>query len=138
MTTDIIKKEAPKVLSLERLVELAEQKKAVKFGGVIKPAAVVLHMQGSLIASMIKRGVLFEYYKTEKVKQSPRFYKSGKPRKPLYSELERKNKSITIAIEEFLSCVRNTPKTEDGVLQYVDSSALEEFSKAFNLFKEEQ
>lgn len=53
--TNIMKHEKPKVTSLERLAELAEQKRAVVFNnGIIKPAAVVLNMQGALISAMIR------------------------------------------------------------------------------------
>ncbi|MGE4267139.1 MAG: hypothetical protein AB7F25_06865 [Deferribacterales bacterium] len=88
--TNIMKHEKPKVTSLERLAELAEQKRAVVFNnGIIKPAAVVLNMQGTVIAAMIRNGNLFEYIKPVPEKKSPRFYRSGKVRRPLYAELEQ-------------------------------------------------
>lgn len=101
--SSIMKHEKPKVMSLERLVELAEQKRAVVFNnGIIKPAAVVLNMQGAVIAAMIRNGNLFEYIKPVSEKKPLAFYRSGKVKKPLYAELEAQNKQMKEVIEDIL------------------------------------
>ena len=93
--SSIMKHEKPKVMSLERLVELAEQKRAVVFNnGIIKPAAVVLNMQGAVIAAMIRNGNLFEYIKPVSEKKPMTFYRSGKAKRPLYAEIEKQNREM--------------------------------------------
>lgn len=102
--TNIMKHEKPKVTSLERLMELAEQKRAVVFNnGIIKPAAIVLNTQGAVIAAMMRNGNLFEYIKPITEKKSPTFYRSGKVKRPLYSELEAQNKEMKEVIEDILN-----------------------------------
>lgn len=101
--SSIMKHEKPKVMSLERLVELAEQKRAVVFNnGIIKPAAVVLNMQGAVIAAMIRNGNLFEYIKPVSEKKPMTFYRSGKVKKPLYAELEEQFKKSKEMIEKLI------------------------------------
>ena len=118
--SSIMKHERPKVMSLERLVELAEQKRAVVFNrGIIKPAAVVLNMQGAVIAAMIRNGNLFEYIKPISEKKPLAFYRSGKARRPLYAELEAKNRDLTEAIKDMLSAWEMTlaPESVDVIVE---------------------
>ncbi len=113
---DIVKHERPKVMSLERLVELAEQKRAVVFNnGIIKPAAVVLNMQGAVIAAMIRNGNLFEYIKPVSEKKPLTFYRSGKARRPLYEELEEQLKKSKEMIKDLIEAYE-TFEDDDEVL----------------------
>lgn len=101
---DIVKHERPKVMSLERLVELAEQKRAIVFNnGIIKPAAVVLNMQGATIAAMIRNGNLFEYIKPVSEKKPMTFYRSVKAKRPLYEEIKKQNGELKEAIRELVT-----------------------------------
>lgn len=111
---NISKHEKPKVTSLERLVELAEQKRAVVFNnGIIKPAAVVVNMQGAVIAGMIRNGNLFEYIKPVSEKKPMTFYRSGKAKRPLYAELDKQNQEMKAVLKEVLILVGEPEKLED-------------------------
>ena len=101
--SDLVRVDNPKVTSLEKLAELAKLKKAVKFNGIIKPAAVVLHMQGAVIANMIRSGNLFEYIKPVSEKKPLTFYRSGKAKRPLYEEIKKQNGELKEAIRELVT-----------------------------------